>query len=152
MKGAAIVPTRILIFERKGSLARRVAAFLPGRDYGIHVTPATRSSLALLATFRADLILLHVEEPADWGLLGEIRARCGVPVILCSACQSQTDAVRGLRQGADDYVRWPSSQIELEARIQARLRRARWDSSDPKGFCEAPRSEAERAKPLGSCP
>ena len=147
MKGAAIVPTRILIFERKGSLARGMAAFLPGRDYGIHVTPATRSSLALLATFRADLILLHVEDPADWGLLGEIRARCGVPVILCSACQDQADAVRGLRQGADDYVRWPSSQIELEARILARLRRARWDSSDYKGFAKHPGAKRSGPNP-----
>jgi DNA-binding response OmpR family regulator len=124
------VPTRILVLEKRGNLARRVAAFLPGQDYGVHVAPAARSSLAFLATFQPDLILLQVEDPVDWSLLREIRARSGVPLILCSSSWNRADAVRGLRQGADDYVRWPSSPIELGARILARLRRAEWNTSD----------------------
>ena len=122
--------TRILVLERGGKLARKVATFLPGQDYGVHVAPATRSSLAFLATFQPDLVLLRVEDPDDWSLLPEIRAKCRVPLILCSANESHADAVRGLRQGADDYVRWPSSTRELSARILARLRRAEWNASD----------------------
>jgi len=129
-KGVAIVPARILVLERGGNLARRVAAFLPGHDYGVHVAPATRSSLAFLATFQPDLILLQVEDQADWSLLREIRAKSGVPLILCSSSRNGADAVRGLRQGADDYVRWPSSPKELGARILARLRRVEWNASD----------------------
>ncbi len=124
------MPTRILVLERGGNLARKVASFLPGQDYGVHVAPATRSSLAFLATFQPDLVLLQVEDPDDWSLLPEIRARSGVPLILCSSSGSHTDAVRGLRQGADDYVRWPSSTRELSARILARLRRAEWNTPD----------------------
>jgi len=124
------VPTRILVLERRGNLARKVAAFLPGQDYGVHVAPATRSSLALLGTFQPDLILLQVEDPMDWSLLRDIRARSGVPLILCSSSRNRADAVRGLRQGADDYIRWPFSLNELCARILARLRRAEWNSAD----------------------
>ena len=124
------MPARILVLERRGNLARKVAAFLPGPDYGVHVAPATRSSLAFLATFRPDLVLLHIEDQADWRLLHEIRAVSGVPLILCSSSRNQADAARGLRQGADDYVRWPSSPSELGARILARLRRVEWNASD----------------------
>jgi len=129
-KEIVIVPARILVLERGGHLARKVAAFLPGQDYGVHVAPATRSSLAILATFQPDLILLQIDNQADWSLLREIRAKSGVPLILCSSSRSRADAVRGLRQGADDYVRWPASPQELGARILARLRRVEWNSSD----------------------
>jgi DNA-binding response OmpR family regulator len=111
-------------------LARKVAASLPGPDYGVHVAPATRSSLAFLATFHPDLVLLQVEDQTDWSLLREIRAESSVPLILCSSSRNRADAVRGLRQGADDYVRWPSSPKELSARILARLRRVDWTTSD----------------------
>ena len=124
------MPTRILVLERRGNLARKVAAFLPGQDYGVHVAPATRSSLAFLGTLQPDLILLQVEDPMDWSLLRDIRARSGVPVILCSSSGNRADAVRGLRQGADDYIRWPSTLNELCARILARLRRAEWNAAD----------------------
>ncbi len=123
------MPARILVLERGGNLARKVATFLPGQDYGVHVAPATRSSLSFLATFQPDLILLQVEDADDWSLFNEIRARSGVPLILCSTSWNQADAVRGLRQGADDYIRWPSSTKELSARILARLRRAEWNSA-----------------------
>lgn len=128
------MPTRILVLERGGNLARKVATFLPGQDYGVHVAPATRASLAFLASFQPDLVLLQVEDPADWSLLPEIRARSRVPLILCSSSGSHVDAARGLRQGADDYVRWPSSTRELSARILARLRRAEWSACD-KPYC-----------------
>ena len=124
------MPTRILVLEGRGSLARKVAAFLPGQDYGVHVAPATRSCLIFLGAFQPDLILLQVEDPIDWSLLRAIRARSGVPLILCSSSGNRVDAVRGLRQGADDYVRWPASLSELGARILARLRRAEWNASD----------------------
>jgi DNA-binding response OmpR family regulator len=123
------VPTKILILEVRGNLARAVAAFLPGQGNVVHAAPAAKSSLAIVARFRPDLILLQVENPVDWGLLREIRATSDVPLILCSSTWSQTDLIQGLRQGADDYVRWPSSPIALGARILARLRRAQWDAA-----------------------
>lgn len=123
------MPARILVLERGGNLARKVATFLPGQDYGVHVAPATRSSLSFLATFQPDLILLQVEDADDWSLFREIRASSSVPLILCSTSRNQADAVQGLRQGADDYIRWPSSTRELSARILARLRRAEWNGA-----------------------
>ena len=128
------MPTRILIFEKHDSLARSVAAFLPEQDYGIHVAPATKSGLAFLAAFQPDLILLQVKDPVDWTLLSEIRARSGAPLILCSSSRNPADVARGLRQGANAYVRWPSSPIELGARILACLRRAKWNAAGERSY------------------
>jgi DNA-binding response OmpR family regulator len=126
VEGGQAVPTRILVLDRYGRLARLVAALFPGQDYGVHVAPVTASSLPFLATFEPDLVLLWIERSSDWSLFHEIRARSRVPLILCSTSPDRADAVRGLQQGADDYVRWPSPREELGARITARLRRARW--------------------------
>jgi len=128
-KGPAIMPNRILILQVRGNLARAVAAFMPGERNVVHAAAAERSSLDIVASFRPDLILLQVETPVDWSLLREIRAASSVPLILCSSTWNQTDLIRGLRQGADDYVRWPSSPVALGARILACLRRAEWNAS-----------------------
>ena len=129
------MPNRILILQVRGNLARAVAAFMPGERNVVHAAPAATSSLAIVATFRPDLILLQVETPVDWSLLREIRAASSVPLILCSSTWNQTDLIKGLRQGADDYVRWPSSPVALGARILACLRRAEWNAA---GDCSYP--------------
>ena len=123
------MPTKILILEVRGNLARAVAAFMPGQDNVVHAAPATRTGLAVVASFKPDLILLQVETPVDWNFLRELRATSDVPLILCSSSWNQADLVQSLRQGADDYVRWPSSPVALGARILARLRRAEWNAS-----------------------
>ncbi|MBM3300324.1 MAG: response regulator transcription factor, partial [Deltaproteobacteria bacterium] len=53
-----------------------------------------------------------------------IREVSNVPVILLTARGQEADRVRGLQMGADDYVTKPFSLRELEARIQAVLRRS----------------------------
>src|SRR5579884_1618438 len=73
-----------------------------------------------------DLVLLDVGMPGRNGfeLLREIRQVSDVPVILMTARRDETDVVRGLDLGADDYVTKPFSHLELLARIKAALRRA----------------------------
>lgn len=57
---------------------------------------------------------------------GRIRDVSNVPVIMLTARGQEVDRVKGLKIGADDYVIKPFSLKELEARIQAVLRRAAW--------------------------
>jgi DNA-binding response OmpR family regulator len=59
-------------------------------------------------------------------VLHDIRATGStVPVLLLTAKSEETDKVRGLRLGADDYVTKPFGLLELLARIEALLRRSR---------------------------
>jgi diguanylate cyclase (GGDEF)-like protein len=59
-----------------------------------------------------------------WETLDRIRLTSGVPVIMLTARAEDIDRVRGLRAGADDYIGKPFQQDELEARIEAVMRRA----------------------------
>lgn len=74
-----------------------------------------------------DLVLLDMMLPGKDGLeiLRQIRAaRPTLPVIVLTARGAESDRVRGLREGADDYVVKPFSVRELLARIEAVMRRS----------------------------
>jgi two-component system KDP operon response regulator KdpE len=72
------------------------------------------------------MILLDIVMPEMSGLevMRRLRERSNVPVILLTAKGSETDKVRGLELGADDYMAKPFSPEELAARVRAVLRRA----------------------------
>lgn len=73
-----------------------------------------------------DVVLLDVRMPGRSGfdVLREIRRVSDVPVLMLTARAEETDQVRGLELGADDYVVKPFGHLALLARIKAVLRRA----------------------------
>jgi DNA-binding response OmpR family regulator len=73
-----------------------------------------------------DVVVLDLAMPGKNGfeVLQEIRRTSDVPVIILTARAEETDQVRGLELGADDYVVKPFSHLTLLARIKAVLRRA----------------------------
>src|SRR3546814_14420419 len=72
-----------------------------------------------------DLIILYINLPDMEGfeVLQRIRQSDAVPVMMLTARTSLEDRVRGLEQGADDYLAKPFAISELQARVQA-LRRS----------------------------
>ncbi len=78
---------------------------------------------------RPDLVLLDLMLPGEDGLsiLRRFRSQAStrdIPVILLTAKGAELDRVRGLNEGADDYIAKPFSILELVARVKALLRRA----------------------------
>jgi len=73
-----------------------------------------------------DVVLLDVDMPRmdGWQVLREIRSMSSVPVIMLTVFDTTADKVRGLSEGADDYVTKPFDLVEIEARIRAVARRA----------------------------
>jgi two-component system, OmpR family, response regulator CpxR len=78
-----------------------------------------------------DLILLDIMMPGMNGLsvLSQLRNKYTVPVIFLTAKDNESDKITGLELGADDYILKPFNDKELVARINALLRRRRWDNS-----------------------
>ena len=74
-----------------------------------------------------DVIVLDVMLPAldGFSLLREVRRMRQTPVIMLTARDRVEDRVKGLQDGADDYLVKPFSFLELMARIQALARRGR---------------------------
>ncbi len=78
-----------------------------------------------------DVVLLDVMLPDGNGLdvLKRIKSRySGISVIMLSALSKETDKVKGLNMGADDYIAKPFGVLELTARVNAALRRSAKDT------------------------
>jgi len=93
---------------------------------GHEATHAGRGSDALLRHHDAELILLDLGLPDMDGLevLRKLRQVSDVPVVILSARNDERSVVRGLRQGADDYLVKPIGLTVLLARIDAVARRS----------------------------
>jgi DNA-binding response OmpR family regulator len=115
---------RVLLVEDDFRFARALAAALRRSGYDIdHAATAA----AALAAPPADLILLDLGLPDADGieLCRQLRAQSDVGIIVLTARGEERDRVAGLRGGADDYVVKPFGFAELQARVEAVLRRAR---------------------------
>jgi DNA-binding response OmpR family regulator len=120
------VAERILLVEDDPETARFLTVALG--SFGYHVTAAETGAQArsMIEQVPPDLILLDLILPDTDGLVltSQIKSLTHAPIIICSARHEQVDRVLGLRLGADDFVAKPFDLDELEARIEAVLRRA----------------------------
>jgi DNA-binding response OmpR family regulator len=118
---------RILVVEDDAAIRRGLVDALSFAGYATLEASEGAAGLAAALDSECDLMLLDLVLPGRDGLavLREVRAmRRTLPVIVLTARGSEDDRVRGLAQGADDYVVKPFSIKELLARIEAVLRRA----------------------------
>lgn len=118
--------SKILVVEDEPAIAIGLKDDLEIEGYQVDV--AEDGVVAMEAAARAvyDLVLLDVMLPGKDGfsVCRELRASgFRSPIILLTALGQEADKVRGLNLGADDYVTKPFSPRELNARIQAVLRR-----------------------------
>ena len=119
---------KILLVEDDKGIARFVQKGLVENNYSVDVATDGDEGLQLALQRSHDLIILDIMLPRMDGL--EILKRLRemtilTPVIFLTARDSESDIVRGLNVGADDYLTKPFSFNELLARVQARLRRGK---------------------------
>lgn len=118
---------KLLLIDDSEDMQKLIRMFLE-RD-GYQVMPAANGTEGLrqLARYQPDLVLLDIMMPIvdGWETCRRIREVSQVPIIMLTAKTHETDIVRGLEMGADDYVTKPFEPSELKARIQALLRRTR---------------------------
>jgi DNA-binding response OmpR family regulator len=114
---------RILLVEDDRRVGAVMTSMLQRRGYAVeHAATAT----AALEAAPCDLVLLDLNLPDGDGLdvCRALRARSEhLGIIAVTARGEERDRVTGLRVGADDYVVKPFSMAELQARIEALLRR-----------------------------
>lgn len=118
---------RILIVEDDPAIRRGLADALKFSGYTTLEAADGQAGLDAALSADADLVLLDILMPRmdGFAVLREIRrAKPSLPVIFLTAKGEESDRVRGLRDGADDYVVKPFSATELLARVEAVLRRS----------------------------
>ena len=116
--------TKLLIVDDEPDIVAMLASFFTGKGYQVLTAQSGREAL-LRAEQSPDLILLDVSMPDLDGLAvcQAIRDHISCPILFLTARIEDTDKVRGFSAGGDDYILKPFSLVELEARVQAHLRR-----------------------------
>jgi two-component system, OmpR family, KDP operon response regulator KdpE len=121
------LPAAVLVVDDEPQIRRVVSNAL--RDTVDRVIEAAtgREAIDLAAAERPILIILDLGLPDIPGIsvCTEVRAWSSAPIIVLSARHSDSEKVRLLDAGADDYITKPFSTAELQARVRAQLRRVR---------------------------
>ena len=126
----------ILVAEDDRDIAELISHYLKKAGWTAHVAAAGDQALAYLRNHPVDVVILDLMLPGMSGLdvcqaLRADPATAGIPVIMLTARAEESDRIRGLELGADDYVAKPFSPNELVARVRAVTRRSK--RSDPAG-------------------
>ena len=116
---------RVLVVDDERRILKFLELKLKASGYGVLTADSGFEALEQVQAEEPDLVVLDVLMPKKDGFetLKELRSFSSVPVIILSAKEANTDKVRGLELGADDYLAKPFSPDELVARIEAVRRR-----------------------------
>lgn len=117
---------RVLIVEDEEKTADYLHRGLTEQGYTADVARDGIEGLHLAMENDYAVIVLDVMLPGldGFGVLRALRGRKQTPVIMLTARERVEDRIRGLREGADDYLGKPFSFLELVARLQALTRRS----------------------------
>jgi two-component system phosphate regulon response regulator PhoB len=121
---------KVLVVEDEDALATLLDYNLSKEGYTVFLAPDGEEALLRVDEEAPDLVVLDWMLPKVSGIEVCRRLRAGaktrnLPIIMLTARGEETDRIRGLDTGADDYVVKPFSMSELTARVRAVLRRIR---------------------------
>jgi len=119
----------VLLVEDESDLNELLTYSLKKDGFKVLSAESGEQGVKLLSSHQPDMILLDLMLPGIDGLevcrlVKENTDTAEVPVIMLTAKGEESDIVRGLEMGADDYITKPFSPKVLNARIRAVLRRA----------------------------
>lgn len=124
---------KILIIEDEQEMLENMQNSLEKQDFLVETAVGYREAISKIGVYEYDCILLDISLPDGDGLqiLQELKNK-GITdsVIIVSAKDSLDDKIKGLDLGADDYLPKPFHMAELHARINAVLRRKKFEGSN----------------------
>ena len=118
----------ILVVEDEPHIVLGLRDALEFEGFRVLSTGKGKEGVLLAKSENPDAVILDLMLPDKNGyaVCEEIRrSNPFVPIIMLTARSQETDKIRGLESGADDYVTKPFSPTELVARVRAVLRRSR---------------------------
>ena len=128
---------RVLVVDDEIGVIRFLRASLEANDYKVLTAMDGDQALQTFELEPPDLIILDIMMPEINGfeVCRRIREWSHVPIIMLSACPDESDKVKSLDLGADDYVTKPFGADELMARVRAVMRRTETLASVPNQPC-----------------
>jgi DNA-binding response OmpR family regulator len=115
----------VLVVEDDAGLRLALQRMLEREGYLVHAAASGSAALELADVIAPDLLVLDVGLPDmdGYAVMQRLRRTSTVPVLMLTGMDTPSDRVRGLDEGADDYLVKPASLPELAARVRALLRR-----------------------------
>ena len=115
-----------MLVEDEAEIVGLMRDFLEAEGFEVHAAASGSAAVAALGRSRVDCVLLDVMLQGESGfdVCRRLRDRSGVPILFLSARGEDSDKIRGLRLGADDYVVKSATPTEVVERVKAVLRRA----------------------------
>ncbi len=128
----------VLVVDDDEDIVSLMRDFLESSGYRVRTADNGPSALDLLRTEPVDCLLLDVMMPglSGFDVLRRIRETRDVPVLFLSAKQEDSDKIRGLALGADDYIVKSATPGEVVARVKAVLRRAGRGEGQPQAILD----------------
>jgi len=116
---------RILVIDDEESIRRALKSILSMRKYEVSLAATGAEGISLAIETNPELVILDLALPDMDGLdvCRELRSWMGSPILILSVRGNESDKVRALDLGADDFLTKPFSAGELLARMRALLRR-----------------------------
>lgn len=123
---------KVLIIEDEAALRQSIQKYLEHQGYVCETSGDFVSGIEKVRSFNYDCAVVDIGLPYGSGLdivkeLKDIEAKCGI--IIISAKNALEDKLKGLELGSDDYLTKPFHLSELNARINAILRRRSFGGS-----------------------
>lgn len=118
---------KILITDDDKDIAALLGIYMNNEGYKVVTAYDGEQALAALRdNDDVDLMILDVMMPKMDGIqvVKEVRKTSDLPILMLSAKTSDTDKIKGLVNGADDYVTKPFNPLEVMARVKSLLRRS----------------------------
>jgi len=115
----------ILIVDDEKTVRRFLKAALVSHGYGVSEAVNGKEALELAVSSHPDAVILDLGLPDMDGteVTRQLRKRSGVPIIILSVREDESDKIAALDAGADDYLTKPFDAGEMLARIRAVMRR-----------------------------
>lgn len=116
---------QILVYNNQSGVIEMIEPFFAGDEYVTKVMDSRQEIMDAMESNMVKLLITDIEQVDDSGFewIEQMRKLSPIPIIVLSQRDDETAKIKAFRAGADDYVVYPCSPLELLARVKAHIRR-----------------------------